>query len=36
MLTDVSEEYMTSFFRIEEQAEEETSVKAAGKQRRTE
>jgi hypothetical protein len=33
MSTDISEEYIASIFRVEEQAEQETSVKAGGKQR---
>jgi hypothetical protein len=33
MSTDVSEEHVASIFRVEEQAEQETSVKAGGKQR---
>jgi hypothetical protein len=32
--TDVSEEHIASIFRVEEEAEQETSVKAGGKQSR--
>jgi hypothetical protein len=32
MSTDVSEQHIASIFRVEKQAEQETSVKAGGKQ----